>query len=313
MPPILLSLIAAAALCSYWILWAYREDLLAEVVAGRLDSIAVRANFTGLLLVCLLPAMRYYLAKWTRSNAESVRRDHGVQLPPPRAPGLGWGLGAVGAVGFVYLFLGVTTPESHWRDPAAWDVSFILPLLFLPLMGWNMARFSHDLISATVLFTRLAAEIPQIDVLMPHTLRPLANQGVRASLLVVVVLSISSNLFLDPGEAVLGSSIITGLLIGVGMLVVVVPALPVHRRIGVEKNRELARVRAQIRASLKALDAGATDTALGDWLALEQRLAAVNEWPYDAGSFTRVALYLLLGIGSWVGAALVERLLESSF
>ena len=38
---------------------------------------------------------------------------------------------------------------------------------------------------------------------------------------------------------------------------------------------------------------------------------SVSEWPFDAGSYGRVALYIVLGLGSWVGAALVERLLES--
>jgi hypothetical protein len=33
--------------------------------------------------------------------------------------------------------------------------------------------------------------------------------------------------------------------------------------------------------------------------------------PFDAGSYGRVALYVFLGFGSWVGAALVERMLGS--
>ena len=37
----------------------------------------------------------------------------------------------------------------------------------------------------------------------------------------------------------------------------------------------------------------------------------ISEWPFDAGSYGRVALYVFPGFGSWVGAALVERLLES--
>jgi len=46
-------------------------------------------------------------------------------------------------------------------------------------------------------------------------------------------------------------------------------------------------------------------------LAIERRLMEISEWPFDAGSYGRVALYVFPGFGSWVGAALVERLLES--
>jgi hypothetical protein len=48
-------------------------------------------------------------------------------------------------------------------------------------------------------------------------------------------------------------------------------------------------------------------------LALETRIENVPEWPFDMNSFSRVILYLLLGLGSWVGAALVERLLENTW
>ena len=42
------------------------------------------------------------------------------------------------------------------------------------------------------------------------------------------------------------------------------------------------------------------------------RIERAEEWPFGVGSLSRVAFYLLLGLGSWVGAALVERLMESA-
>ena len=311
-PPIVLLLVAATLLCGFWIWWAYAYGLMDKIAAGREESIVLRANFTGLLLVCLLPVMRYYLSRWTSEDARQLQRDHGIGLPEPQRPGLGRTLGALGAVAFPYLFLFAPTPEAFSESPRNWSLAFILPLVFLPLMGWHMARFSQDLIVATALFGRLGARLPTIDVLAPHTLRPFATQGVRASLLVVVLLSVSANLYLDPGDAVVGSTLVTSMLVVIGLLVLLVPALPVHRRIKEAKYSELARVRAEVRSQRNALAAGATDTSLGDWLALEQRLMAVSEWPYDVGSVTRVSLYVLLGVGSWVGGALVERLLDTS-
>ncbi len=43
---------------------------------------------------------------------------------------------------------------------------------------------------------------------------------------------------------------------------------------------------------------------------LDARLESVREWPFDAPSLVRFALYVALGLGSWLGAAAVERLLD---
>jgi predicted MFS family arabinose efflux permease len=37
----------------------------------------------------------------------------------------------------------------------------------------------------------------------------------------------------------------------------------------------------------------------------------VREWPVDASTLTRFALYLAIPVGSWLGGALVERLVNA--
>ncbi len=49
---------------------------------------------------------------------------------------------------------------------------------------------------------------------------------------------------------------------------------------------------------------------LGKMRLLDARLESVREWPFDAPSLVRFALYVALGLGSWLGAAAVERLLD---
>ena len=56
---------------------------------------------------------------------------------------------------------------------------------------------------------------------------------------------------------------------------------------------------------------GAGDPHLDHWIAWEGRIAAVREWPLDAGSVGRFAFYLLIPLGSWSGGALVERALSA--
>ena len=50
-------------------------------------------------------------------------------------------------------------------------------------------------------------------------------------------------------------------------------------------------------------------TRLGELLAWRGFVDSVREWPLDAGALARLALYVGIGLASWVGAALVEHAL----
>ena len=50
---------------------------------------------------------------------------------------------------------------------------------------------------------------------------------------------------------------------------------------------------------------------LADLVAYEGRIAAVRAWPFDTPTLLRFTFYVALGLASWFGAALVERLLDS--
>ena len=45
-------------------------------------------------------------------------------------------------------------------------------------------------------------------------------------------------------------------------------------------------------------------------LAYEARIEAVREWPFDVPTLVRFAAFLLLPLGSWLGGALVERVVS---
>ena len=47
-------------------------------------------------------------------------------------------------------------------------------------------------------------------------------------------------------------------------------------------------------------------------MAWEQRVSTAGEWPFGGSTVLRFALYTAVGLGSWLGAAFVERLLESA-
>jgi hypothetical protein len=56
-------------------------------------------------------------------------------------------------------------------------------------------------------------------------------------------------------------------------------------------------------------EAAEAGSKLPGLLAYKREVASVREWPFDAPALTRFFLYVAIPLGSWVGGALVERLL----
>ena len=52
------------------------------------------------------------------------------------------------------------------------------------------------------------------------------------------------------------------------------------------------------------------DARLGNLIQYQTFVKSVREWPFDLGTLGRFLLYAVIGVGSWLGAATVERLLD---
>ena len=76
-----------------------------------------------------------------------------------------------------------------------------------------------------------------------------------------------------------------------------------------EKQAELARSSAQLRARAEAAVREAPGS-LADALAWRQHVESVPNWPIDFPTLRRFVLYLAIPLGSWVGGALVDLLVE---
>ena len=124
----------------------------------------------------------------------------------------------------------------------------------------------------------------------------------------------SSNLWLDPESPVVGTVFTLVMFSVIAVLVVVLPTWKIHVRMRETRQDELTVVRADVRERRFKRNRTLDDAQqLSVDLALEQRLMHASVWPLDAGSYGRVFLYIGLGLGSWTGAALVERFLEQAF
>jgi hypothetical protein len=176
-----------------------------------------------------------------------------------------------------------------------------------------MARLAYALISIGRQLDERVTRRIRIDLLDLGPLAPYARRGLRAAMYWLLGSSIASLLFLRFGFLWAHVFILIGT-ISVGVFVMLQALKGVHGRLEKEKQRELAVLRTAIRSARgQVLDDGtaAADAAvrLPGLLALEARIEAVNTWPFDISTFLRFTALGLLAVGSWLGGAVIERLL----
>ena len=182
-------------------------------------------------------------------------------------------------------------------------------VVMLGLYGWTI-YFEVELARR---FSRIGESLTRVDLLDLTPLRPFARRGLRSVLLWVVLSVLISLLFLAPwsSEPAGGFLALTFVLAAALLLL---PAWGVHQRILDAKQAELARVREAMRAGRQGLLGLAEATPpghLADLVAYEARVASSATWPFDLSTLVRFALYVALGLGSWLGAAVVERFVDA--
>ena len=141
--------------------------------------------------------------------------------------------------------------------------------------------------------------------------RPFARHGLTASLLWLLLISIIALNVVDVAWFTATATVS----IFAGITVLIWPVRGVRARIREAKQRELARVDGALGGDPRALSgspiAGRSDRpTVADLLAWRAHVDGVREWPFDTLTIVRFALYLGIPLGSWLGGAVVERLLE---
>jgi hypothetical protein len=191
-----------------------------------------------------------------------------------------------------------------------------------PELSWGLIRNGATLALMTRFFavdlevsgalSRLGRDRVRIDLLDLRPLAPFARNGLRSALLYVVAAAILAPMALGPWALDwLVAALIAYFAVGLAMLLL--PMRGVHLRIGEAKAAELAAVRAAIRRQRETLlEPGAAPPGrLAEQLAYEARIAGVSEWPFDTPTVLRFALVLAIPLGSWLGGALMERLIDA--
>ena len=182
--------------------------------------------------------------------------------------------------------------------------------LIITLAIWIvMTATISSLIENAVLFKRLAERV-RIDVLNTRALTPfgsvavsstLAMIGAQAAFPLLIAGSDSHWITFMPGLIATGVPMI---------FLFLLPVVPVHRRVTRAKQSKLAAVNADITAQADAPESGYA--SLEPLLVYRREVLDAPEWPFDTGALGRLALYLIIPPLTWIGAALIEILVDTA-
>lgn len=100
--------------------------------------------------------------------------------------------------------------------------------------------------------------------------------------------------------------------VGVGLMFLLAPARKVRNLIRDVKREELARLKPiLLQARNDTLSNNASSQGrLSDLLAYKTQIESTSEWPFDSSTLLRFGLYLSIPIGTMIGGALVERVVD---
>lgn len=306
--------------------------LLVEVQTDRLESLLesggdglrnVRLAVGFIAMTAYLPTATLYVLRGARRTADELRpqlrldeaavQARAGEIGTQSVAGFRWA-GWIGVFVALMIPLIVDLPRGEFPYALNQPAETIWHRIATPLVGWWAGRLGYVILLESRRLSELAKGLRAIDLFDLEPLLPFARQGLTHALLLIGFLSIFAVMSLF--EAGFGPAIGLVTLMGLPAAAVgiLLPVRGVHNMIRDEKMRRLASCGDRLRV-LQA-DFGSqlhtpVPRELVDVLTLRSHLKEVREWPFDISVLVRLAVYLVIPLGSWAGAALVERMLNA--
>jgi hypothetical protein len=178
-----------------------------------------------------------------------------------------------------------------------------------------MTTAISELIKYTLIFSQLGGRSVRIDLLHTRPLLVFSRVAVISTLAVIGAQALFPLMYLD--LSMNAASMVPGLIGTVLPMVLMfaAPVLPLHQRMQTDKSQALAALDERVVRIRDAAPAGEVSREileeLNPLLLYRREISRAPVWPFDAGSFTRLFLYLVIVPMTWAGAALIERLMEN--
>jgi hypothetical protein len=193
------------------------------------------------------------------------------------------------------------------------------------VLGWVIGHALASALGATGTYRLLGRNYLKVDLLDIQPLHLFARQGMRSAFTWILLVSLVSLFWLGPTAGQTNGPIIILVILG-GTAALLYSVSGVHDSIRREKSAQLGALRERIRSEYDAVMEEARSesyaesdaesdgaTQLAGLIAYHDLIERAPEWPFDIPMVARLALFATLGLGSWLGGAVVERLFESWF
>ncbi len=202
------------------------------------------------------------------------------------------------------LILGETGLGQSLSQPET-----LLTLIITAAVWITMTATIASLVENAFVFKRLAGSV-EFSILDTRVLTPFGSVAVSSTLALVGAQAAFPLLIIDSESSWI--SFVPGLVATIAPMVLIflLPVIPIHRRIMSAKRAALAQATG---ALTPLLDAEPPDYAkLEPLLTYRREVIAAPEWPFDTTVIGRLAIYLIIPPLTWIGAALIEILVDTA-
>jgi hypothetical protein len=199
-----------------------------------------------------------------------------------------------------------------WWDPSRWEPETVWHRVLGPWAGVWSGLLGVTIVVVAWRSSRLAPAVDAADLTDQRRLAPYVQLALTNMLVAVGQFSLYAAFAVDFGVTaqVLLSAGVSVVIAAVALLL---PLRGVRGRVVTVKRAELAWCDEELRRARAAVRAGADAVApgrLADLAAYRNAVDGASDWGFDSPALRRVALYLLIPVGSWVASTLVQHALE---
>lgn len=185
----------------------------------------------------------------------------------------------------------------------------LLTIIATLLIWIVMTAVIASLLDCALLFRRAALRV-RVDPLNTRLLTPFGSVAVSSTLAMIGAQAAFPAMMFESEVTYL--TYLPGLIAtGLPMLFLfLLPVWPVHRRIARAKREALLAINGHIAHLPRSETAEALHT-LSAALVYRREVESAAEWPFDTTVMGRLGLYLVIPPLTWIGAALIEMLLDT--
>ncbi|MFP6808009.1 MAG: hypothetical protein VB957_12665 [Pseudomonadales bacterium] len=189
-------------------------------------------------------------------------------------------------------------------------------VLLVTIMVWCLITIVISSLTGNAeVFARLAREAVNIDLMNLSELKAFSRVAGYSTLVLMGVLAAFPILLTRDSSNYI--TILPGLFATLLPMVFIflVPLLPIRKRISEHKSHELQLIQARISQLTQGHPNPPEDvealSTLQPLFEYRKEIRQVQEWPFDSTAAFRLTFYLFIPPLTWVGAALIERLVDT--